>query len=114
VAETRETIAVLSRRLDQDLSDLVRKHESCVHAARRTLARGRAAGLSDSQIARRANFVAAIAEAERLTEQIKQERAQFDQTNESISARWAELERIAASVPLGAARSRRAMPSLPA
>lgn len=114
MAEMRETIDVLSRRLSQDVSDLVRKHESCVHAARKMVTRGRAAGLSDSQIARRANFVAAITDAERLTEQIKQERAQFDHTNESISCRWAELERLAASVSLAPPHSRRASPSLPA
>lgn len=94
--ETRE-IDVLLRRLNGDVSELVRKHEMCVAAARRTLARGRAAGLSESQIARRANFVAAVNEAERLTEQIKLARTQFDQSYESIDFKWAELERLAAS-----------------
>jgi len=42
-----------------------------------------------------ANFVAAIDEAERLTEQIKLEKAQFDQSCGSIDVQWAELERLA-------------------
>jgi hypothetical protein len=97
VPETHE-VDVLLRRLNGDVSDLVMKHEKCLSAARRMVTRGRAAGLSDGQIARRANFVAATNEAERLVEQIKWEKAQFDHGNLSISSGWAELERLA-SIP---------------